>query len=349
MEPASSISPEVDFSATMMDKEGGGDAGDAPVMEKRPYLKAKFRVGSCNGPKNFPSQETVFHPDDVPVDKRANKARVKEFLLPNKLGSSDWDTCTTGATQSQSNRTRVNSEFDRSNMYRYNYRAEVLPPKQTVHVNRSHRFKTETLSEAEKKDIMEQQRSDPVLAGTAKRMEEMAVHPHLAGKTKWAQSTIPVTKELRANLNRIATGSKANSTRKNSMLKNYVSVEKKEEIKRLKMRELKKSGADISKFIMTGKLEDEPLIPTYNRMAKEPSLKYRVYSHTGKWEMNEAEGCMMWSDTGSFSKDGPGDCVKVVNKAAFNFASPCEPRGENLNYTRFDIKSTQSTAKLSRK
>jgi hypothetical protein len=213
-------------------------------------------------------------------------------------------------------------------------------------VSKPHRFKTETLSEAEKIDITSRQAADPVLAGRAKRTEEMPVHPNLSDKTKWAQSTIPIASELRANLNRIATGSKANSDKKNSRLKDYISVEKREEIKRVKMRELKASGADISKFIMTGKLEDEPLFPTYNRMAKEPSLKYKVYSHSGKWEMNEAEGCMMWSDTGSFTKDGPGDLVRVVNKAAFNFASPCAPRGENLNYTRFDIKSTQSRAKL---
>ena len=157
--------------------------------------------------------------------------------------------------------------------------------------------------------------------------------------------------QLRSNLNRIATGSQDNSKKKNALLKNYISVEKREELKRIKMRELKKSGADMSKFIMTGKLEDAPLIPTYNRLAKEPSLKSRVYSHSGKWEMNDAEGCMMWSDTGSFTKDGPGDQVRVINKAAFNFASPCEPRGENLNYTNFDIKSTvlmaQTRSKLS--
>ena len=92
---------------------------------------------------------------------------------------------------------------------------------------------------------------------------------------------------------------------------------------------------------MTGKLEEDPLIPTYNRLAKEPSSKYRVYSHSGKWEYNEAEGREMWSDTGSFTKDSPGDLVRVIDKNAYNFASPTVPRGENLGYTKFDIKSTQ--------
>ena len=69
--------------------------------------------------------------------------RVKIFLHPeNLVGRPDWNTKTTGALEVYSKRSRVNSEFDRSNMYRYNYRAEALPPKQPVHVNKSHRFKT---------------------------------------------------------------------------------------------------------------------------------------------------------------------------------------------------------------
>ena len=94
-----------------------------------------------------------------------------------------------------------------------------------------------------------------------------------------------------------------------------MSVVEREAMKRAKLREIKKSGADMSKFIMTGKLEDEPLFPTYNRLAKEPSKKYRVYAHTGKFEYNEAEGREMWSDTGSFTKKSPGDLVRVINKA----------------------------------
>ncbi|GMH94522.1 hypothetical protein TL16_g12928 [Triparma laevis f. inornata] len=268
--------------------------------------------------------------------------RVKKFLHPDKLvGRPAWDTKTTGALEIFSNRTRVNSEFDRSGMYRYNYRAEVLPPKQEKHVNGKHRFKTETMSDAEKTAIAAKLAANPVLAGKAKRTEEMPVNPKLEGKTPWAQSTIPVAGELRSNLNRIATGSKKNSEKKNKMLKNYVSVVEKEALKRLRLREIKKSGADMSKFIMTGKLEEEPLIPTYNRLAKEPSAKFRVYAHSGKWEYNEAEGREMWSDTGSFTKDSPGDLVRVINKAAYNFASPTMPRGENLNYTKFGITKTQ--------
>ncbi|GMI58864.1 hypothetical protein ScalyP_jg11059 [Parmales sp. scaly parma] len=182
---------------------------------------------------------------------------------------------------------------------------------------------------------------DPVYNGQAKRMEEMPVHPNLIDVTGWKQSTIPIAQELRNNLNRIADSSKKNSTKKNSLLKNYVSVTQKEATKRLRLRKLKESGADMSKFIMTGKLEDAPLMPTHNRLAKEPSQKYRVYTHSGKWEMNEKEGCLMWSDTGSTVFDSPGDIVTVVNPAGYNFASPTVSRGENLGYSVFDVTKTR--------
>jgi hypothetical protein len=158
------------------------------------FLKAKFRVGSCKGPKNFPSTETVFHPDDVPTDKRANKMKVKQFLKPS-MGTRTWDTKTTGAMEIFSKRTAVNLEFDRSNMYRYNYRAEVLPAKQLAHVNMNKRAAAaETMSEAQRTLVLSQQAADPVLAGKAKRTEEMPVHPKLAEKTKCVRARAAPTR-----------------------------------------------------------------------------------------------------------------------------------------------------------
>ena len=141
-------------------------------------------------------------------------------------------------------------------MYVYNYRAEVLPPKQEKHISGNHRFKTETMSEAEKTVVLAKLAADPVLAGKAKRTLEMPVHPKLESKTKWQQSTIPITSELRRNLNRIADGAAKNSKKKNKKLKNYVSVVEREAMKRVRLREIKKSGADMSKFIMTGKVRE---------------------------------------------------------------------------------------------
>jgi hypothetical protein len=196
------------------------------------------------------------------------------------------------------------------------------------------------MSDSQKSDIMALRSTDPVFRGQAKRTQEMPVHPGLEGKLKWKQSTVPLASEMRSNLTRISSGSKLNSTKKNGLLKNYVSVEKREQLKRTQIRGLKAQGADVTKFIQTGKLQDDPLMPTYNRLSKEPSTKYRLYSHTGSWSYNAKEGRMMWSDTGSFIFDSPGDHVKVVNPGGYNFASPTVSRGENLGYTVFEIKST---------
>lgn len=41
--------------------------------------------------------------------------------------------------------------------------------------------------------------------------------------------------------------------------------------------------------------------------------RVRQYRHSGKWEFHDSEGCMMWSDTGSFDHDSPGDLIRVHN------------------------------------
>lgn len=59
-----------------------------------------------------------------------------------------------------------------------------------------------------------------------------------------------------------------------------------------------------------------------NRLAIEPSRKYKVTEHSGKWEFNAAEGRHMWSDTGSFIYESRGDVVYVKNPDAYNYVTP---------------------------
>ena len=342
-EVPSSMLPPLDTTAGQFDPQSlsGMASPPLPATAMHPFLKSKFQIGSCKGPRNFPFTETVFHPDDVPADRRANKMAVKAFLKPHRVGQPAlWDARTTGALEIFNTRSRINSEFDRSGMYEYNYRAEVLPPKQPGHIFKAHRFRVDVMADEEKAMIKTMHATDPVYRGQFKRTEEMPVNPKLEGKLKWQQSTIAVPAEIRRSMASLEDKRKTNSVKKNSTLKEYVSVEKKEAVRRAELRALKESGADITKFIQTGQLEDAPLLTTHNRLAKEPSMKYRVYQHSGKWAFNEAEGKEMWSDTGSFIKDSPGDIVKVVNPHGFNFASPTTSRGENLGYSVFNIKST---------
>ena len=101
------------------------------------------------------------------------------------------------------------------------------------------------------------------------------------------------------------------------------------------------------------------LIPKYNRLAKEPSLKTRTFAHSGVYEFRKYgeedqvsgqsptshaplsqvltyycalapslhQGAWMWSDTASSERRSPGDIVKIHNPHAFNFASPTSTRG----------------------
>ena len=65
------------------DGHSGGASYTLPLSSepdpppKHPFTKAKFQIGSCKGPQNFPFSTSVFHPDDVPAHKRKNKMAVK--------------------------------------------------------------------------------------------------------------------------------------------------------------------------------------------------------------------------------------------------------------------------------
>ena len=63
-------------------------------------------------------------------------------------------------------------------------------------------------------------------------------------------------------------------------------------------------------------------VSTKNRYAIEPSRKYTTTKHSGVWEYSKADGCMMWSDTGSFVYDSRGDTIKVHNPDALNLEGP---------------------------
>lgn len=65
----------------------------------------------------------------------------------------------------------------------------------------------------------------------------------------------------------------------------------------------------------------KPLPPTIAAIRRS-ERQTRKYEHTGKWEMNQMEGRMMWSDTGSFDYESKGDTVKVLTEGAWTFAAP---------------------------
>jgi hypothetical protein len=61
---------------------------------------------------------------------------------------------------------------------------------------------------------------------------------------------------------------------------------------------------------------------TKNRYSVEPSRKFATTKHSGVWEYSKADGCMMWSDTGSFTYDSRGDVIKMHNPDSLNLEGP---------------------------
>ena len=153
------------------------------------------------GPDHVWTGETVFHPDDIPVDKKANKAFVNKWKRTDAspLGGArpEWQQ-SVFTDPVVKRRMRVNFEHDRPNMYQYNFRAEHLPPKALEHVPKPSKFTMHVLSPAEREAIEKARAEDPVLAGKGKVTEEMCVNQKLKGKAAWNNSSVLDKPERRA-------------------------------------------------------------------------------------------------------------------------------------------------------
>ncbi|KAJ8607166.1 hypothetical protein CTAYLR_007336 [Chrysophaeum taylorii] len=294
----------------------GVEANRQPLRAQQQFLKSKFQIGSCRGPLNYSQTETVFHPDDVPREKRGNKAQVHKWKRggvsagEKPLWNDSIMMCSAGTR-----RVRVNSEHDRPNMYRYNYRAEQLPPKNLEFVPKPHKFRVIALSAEKKKRISDLKALDPVLAGRSKCTEEMPVHRGLRNKPAWNGSSCVVAAEFREAGERTTQRAKVNSIKAKSRLRTYTAPHK---LPTLKLRSQARDPADDD--------EDAPSRQCGgggNRLATRPTKLARSFEHSGVFEFNGLEGQWMWSDTASFARESPGDVVKVKNPNAYNFASPC--------------------------
>jgi len=287
------------------------------------YLKAKFQIGSCKGPLSFKLGEQVFHPDDIPESKQVSKKDVKAWkrrARDHRLGTQvQWDKSVEhpDPINCMRRRVRVNGEFDRP-LWIYNYRSEVLPPKALDHVNLPHKFHIDTMTEEAKATIRAKQAEDPVLAGQLKRTQEYPNHPDLAGKTPWRTKEFTQS-EVRAIIKSKEDARKANSATVKKKMSGYISPMQRYNMQLKEIRGMKEKGVNVA---YQAAQDDASLVPTYNRLAKEPSKKTRSFQHSGVFEFNKGEGRWMWSDTGSFERQSPGDVVKVHNPNAFNFASP---------------------------
>ena len=106
----------------------GGSASSGTVPKKQRGLIAKFQVGSVHGQCNYKMGEAAFHRVDVPPAKRKMKLSVMASSKPDILGTkkSAWNLSVATNVPLCQRRMRQLSKYD-APVYRYNYRAEVLP------------------------------------------------------------------------------------------------------------------------------------------------------------------------------------------------------------------------------
>ena len=144
-------------------------------MASKGHLKAKFRVGSINGPINYTYGEKAFHAAAVPP---AEKTRTK---------GNGWNGSTDRGEVLCLRRQRQLSAYD-APVYQYNFRAEVLPQPTPVYVPKpSHlEFDRRTFLERQSKGLITAD-GHRVARRPPARCMEMPVHPSIDPDARVAQ------------------------------------------------------------------------------------------------------------------------------------------------------------------
>jgi hypothetical protein len=229
-------------------------------------------------------------------------------------------------------RTMENFVNDRSRAYQYNYRAEVLPDKLIPPVDQSKKFHITTQSPdmIKKLQTLRDEDTTGILNGKFKVTQEMPIHPKLVDKGEWSSGTQFVRKQVEACGADFTKASILANKKKNMSLfgrketkaiarpKTGEEEEEEEETKAKpksapapkiryvtpvecstrildEVRKQKMEGTFSTKKTVFQK--SEPPVDRSklgNRLAIEPSRKFKVTEHSGKWEFNAAEGRHMW-------------------------------------------------------
>lgn len=230
-------------------------------------------------------------------------------------------------------RSRENSEHDRSHMYQYNFRSEVLPPKNLPHIPAPSKWGVDGTSGVLKDAVETAKAGSRLYAGSFKRTEEMPVNPRLNGLEAWRPESRSSKQELLGLAKKEAQQARKSSQRGKQALEaaltsssphgdasglGYMTPEQRYHDFRRQVRVLKSAGLTEG---YAANMEAKDAIPKHNRLAKETSRKTRVFSHSGVFERGKGEDMWMWSDTGSFEKTGPGDVATSHDPLAYNLTS----------------------------
>ena len=288
------------------------------------FLRAKFQVGGASGPTNFARRQAVFHKDDLEPAKAAAAEALEAWKKErsNDCGVAErWNASVLPKDVLSMKRTRENWVHDRGGMYQFNFRAEVLPPQNPVFVPPASKFAVQRVDPATARAAATARAGSRLARGQFNRTAEMPVNPRLEGAPLWRPESRASRQEQRANTRRAHEEAQRGSERGKAALdpNHYRSPADRHRDFTRQLRALKSAGLTAG---YAATREQAERIPRHNRLSKEPSLKARSFAHSGTFGLNPAEGLWMWSDTGSFDRDGPGDVATVRDPLAHNLASP---------------------------
>ena len=298
------------------------------VLPKRKPLAAKFQIGSIKGECNYAPRQQVFHVTQIPRDKLALKRKIKRESRPDPLGvrGPHWNISCAPPEPLCKRRSAQNRDHDRD-MYKFNYRCEVLPPGEASRRDIYRKYHAPGAAGAPPSALMqatmtaakdEKNGFDPrVTLGHGKRTMEMPVHPDLEPKCAWDGGTalLPLNHATNVMLrSRREEARKRNSARRTCEGRPSLKQRFRDDM------EIKRKQREEARAQAEGRLQRPAtaLPSTRNRFAVEPDRRFKRTTHSGVWGYNAVAGCCVWSDTMSEQKDSRGDVVKTINPDAWN-------------------------------
>ncbi len=305
-----------------------------PEVAAPKYLKAKFRMGSIKGQLNYERKEQTFSTDDLRDDVKERIVQLRAWKRERDSFRADhkerWDISVAQPIR-KDKRTRQNSEHDRGSAYAFNFRAEVLPPKNLPFVPKPSKWSVSRVPPKTADAVLAARAARPLLlqppsvSGAMKRTQEMPIHPNLDdGRPIWRPDSRVMTRPDQIALARKGTAAAKRASQRAQRLlctpdRHATLVERHDSFQK-QVRVLKRSGSRIAAYSAA---YSQPLeIPKHNRQAVEPSRRTRHFAHSGVYEYNHTEQTWMWSDTGSYERASPGDVVTIRDAGAYNLASP---------------------------
>ena len=260
------------------------------------YLKAKIQIGNCKGPTDYSLNQTVFHHDDVPKDRRKRVEEIKEYARKKILDEAPtWSKSSKPEKPVCERRSMENYAQDRSHQYTYNYRAESLDPMRNIEpLDKSTKFHVSVQLDTTAKEIMKMKQENPIHRGQFHRTLEVPNHPNLIEATPWNNGTVLTIKEQQQGLDHMTHHAQQWTGKVNKTLKlksGYVSPMQQTILMQEKIRQQKHEGTfSASNLINPPRKVPEMNYPKHNRVQNDKMKKVKLTEHSGVWGPNSVDG-----------------------------------------------------------